>query len=254
MPRNTLFELPNCFTKRIDTLKDQGVTEPELLLQVELGFALMERLGLDDEPITAVWVILSGMFIRHPKLQNLSIEERRAIANVRQIVPFSARFNWLNALRDYIKNTSKGSRNYDFDIQDLDNIIINAAKNLKQAANQDIYERCLTDTLIYRQRERRNVKSATYYQFESQTSAEKVRLQVKFTKEQVTTPYPLPWFDGVKERSYININLNDLEGEAVFLDNRENWLAQKYSWSNTSKGNWSNRFHKLNYHTGASGG
>lgn len=108
MSGNTLFEPPAYFTKRIDELKNQipqlrnNPTERKLLLQVELGFALMEYLELDDEPVTVVWAILSGMFIRHPSLENLSPAKRRAIANCRQIVPFSARFNWLNALRDYI--------------------------------------------------------------------------------------------------------------------------------------------------------
>lgn len=135
MSSNTLFEPPADFTNRIETLKKQSVKESRLLLQVELGLGLMEQLGLDDEPVTAVWAILSGMFIRHPKLQNLSAENKRAIANVRQIVPFSARFNWLNALRDYIRNTPEDWRNYNFDIQDLDNQIINAAKNLQQQAH-----------------------------------------------------------------------------------------------------------------------
>jgi len=253
MSGNTLFEPPADFTNRIESLKKQGVKESRLLLQVELGFALMEQLGLDDEPITAVWAILSGIFIRHPKLQNLSAEDKRAIANVRQIVPFSARFNWLNALRDYIKNIPGNWRNYNFNIQDLDNQIINAAKNLQQQAHQYIYERCLSATLNYRKRKREQVQAGIYYQFESETKEETVRLQVKFTQEQVGTIYPLTWFDRVQERSPVAVNLADLEVEAVFLDNREDVLAQQYSWSSTAKGNWVRRFSKLNYHKVLSG-
>ncbi|MEG4250286.1 pPIWI_RE_Z domain-containing protein [Microcoleus sp. Pol10D4] len=248
MSSNTLFEPPADFTNRIAALEEQGVQEPKLLLQVELGFALMEKLGLDDEPVTAVWAILSGMFIKHPKLQNLSAEDRRAIANARQIVPFSARFNWLNALRDYRRRIHANWRNYDFDIQNLDNQIIYGAKNLQQQANQCIYEKCLTATLSYRRRERGQVEDDTYYQFESETKEETVKLQVKFTQAQITTSYPLPWFDGVQERSPVTVNLADLESEAVFLDNREEVLAQQYSWLNTAKGYWLKRFNKLNYH------
>lgn len=51
------------------------------MLQVELAFALMEYLQLDDEPVTAPWAILSGMPLRHPRLQNLNQMERRAIAD-----------------------------------------------------------------------------------------------------------------------------------------------------------------------------
>jgi hypothetical protein len=245
MSSNSLFEPPADFTNRIKTLKEQGVMEPRLLLQVELGFALMEQLELDDEPVTVVWAILSGMFIEHPKLQNLSAEDRRAIANVRQIVPFSARFTWLSALRDYIRKIREDWRNYDFDIQDLDNQIINAAKNLQQQANQNIYERCLSATLNYRRRKRKKVEAGVCYQFETET---KENIQVKFTQAQVETSYPQSWFNGVQERSPVAINIADLEAEAVFLDNREEELAQRYSWSNTAKGNWVRRFNTIDYH------
>ncbi|MEG4147761.1 pPIWI_RE_Z domain-containing protein [Microcoleus sp. Pol12B5] len=248
MPSNTLFEPPAGFTKRIAELQELGVRESRLLLQVELGFALMEKLGLDDEPVTAVWAILSGMFIKYPELQNLSAEDRRAIANVRQIVPFSARFNWLSALRDYKRRIPEDWRNYDFNLQDLDNQTICGAKNLQQQRNQCICESCLTATLNYRRRERDGVQAGTYYQFESETKEETVRLQVKFTQAQVGTTYPLPWFNGVRERSPVAVNLADLEAEAIFLDNREEALAQQYSWQNTAKGNWVKRLNKLNYH------
>ncbi|MGL5060390.1 MAG: hypothetical protein ACRC62_10455, partial [Microcoleus sp.] len=248
MSSKTLFEPPADFINRIAALTEQGVLEPELLLQVELGLALMEKLGLDDEPVTAVWAILSGMFIKHPKLQNLSAEDKRAIANVRQIVPFSARFDWLNALRDYMRNIPDNWRNYNFDSQDLDNQIIYGAKNIQQLANQCIYEICLTATLNYRRGRIQQVKADEYYQFEAETKEETVRLQVKLTQEQVTTSYPLPWFNGVKERSPVAVNFADLEAEAIFLDDREDVLAQQYSWSNTAKGNWVKRFSKLNYH------
>ncbi|MGL5880885.1 MAG: hypothetical protein ACRC2V_24350 [Xenococcaceae cyanobacterium] len=254
MSGNTLFEPPAYFTKRIDELKNQipqlekKPVERRLLLQVELGFALMEYLELDDEPVTVVWAILSGMFIRHPSLENLSSAKRRAIANTRQIVPFSARFNWLNALRDYIRNIPESWRNYDFDIQDLDNQIINAAKNLQQPIHQNIYERCLTAELHYRRRERKQVDAGTYYQFESETREEPVTLRVRFTQQQVTTSPSQPWFDGVQARTPVSIALADLEAEAIFLDRREEILAQQYNWSNNSKGNWGRRFSKLNYH------
>ena len=256
MAGNTLFEPPAEFTKRIAELKDQipelrnQPKERRLLLQVELGLALMEQLKLDDEPVTAVWAILSGMFIRHPRLQNLSPEDRRAIANTRQIVPFSSRFNWLNALRDYKKNIPEGWRNYDFDIQDLDNQIIEAAKNLRQPIHQSIYERCLTAELNYRLRERKEVEAGIYYQFESETKEDSIKLRVKFTQQQVNTSPSQPWFDGVQKRSPIAIDLADLEAEAEFLDRREEVLAQQYdnNESKISKGNWVRRFNKLNYH------
>lgn len=153
----TLFEPPLEFQNRLEALKDQGLeqTRAESLLWVELGFALMEQLELDDEPVTAVWAILSGMPITHPRLQNLSAEEQRAIANARQIVPYSARFTWLNALRDYIRdNRLTNWRNYHLDIQNLDEQIISAAKKLRHEAHQNLYERCLIcETILYKVRD-----------------------------------------------------------------------------------------------------
>ena len=79
------------------TLKGKYV----LLLQVELGLWLLERLELRDEAITVLWVLLSGLPIPDTRLSTLDKQQRHAIANVRILLPFSGRFNWENALRTY---------------------------------------------------------------------------------------------------------------------------------------------------------
>ena len=253
---NTLFEPPAGFSNRITELKDQipelkdKPSERRLLLQVELGFALLEYLELDDEPVTVVWAILSGMFIKHPRLENLSADQKRAIANCRQIVPFSSRFNWLNALRDYVRHVPQSWRNYDFDIQDLDNQIIDAARNIRQRTNRNICQGCLTAELNYRRRNREQVSAGIYYQFEAETKEETVTLRVKFTQQQITTSPSQPWFDGVQARTPVTVNLDDLREEAILLDRREEVLAQQYdsNESKVSRGNWVERFDRLNYH------
>ena len=115
MSRSMLFQAPKDFTDRLDELKEQpglDKTTAPLLVQVELALELMKFLGLDEEPMTSVWIVLSGTPIRHPSLQGLGDEERRAIANVRQISPFSARFTWIDALRAYREIPEKW-RNYE---------------------------------------------------------------------------------------------------------------------------------------------
>ena len=72
-----------------------------LLLQVELGLWLLERLELRDEAITVLWVLLSGLPIPDARLSTLDKQQRHAIANARILLPFSGRFNWENALRTY---------------------------------------------------------------------------------------------------------------------------------------------------------
>ncbi|MDJ0579332.1 hypothetical protein [Crocosphaera sp.] len=253
---NTLFEPPASFRNRIQDLKDQipelkdKPAERRLLLQVELGFALMEYLELDDEPVTVVWAILSGMFIKHPRLENLSQEKRRAIANCRQIVPFSSRFNWLNALRDYILHVPKSWRNYDFDIQDLDNQIIDASRNIQQRTNRNICENCLSAELKYRTREYKYVSENEQYMFFPYSQNEKIPLKIKFEEDDITGSNNSSWFDGVQPRTPVTINLENLRDEAILLDEREEVLVQQYDndESKISRGNWVKRFKRLNYH------
>ncbi len=246
----TLFKPPTRFENRIEELKevaDLEKTLAKLLLQVELGFVLTEYLQIDDEPVTVVCEILSKTPIRHPRLQNLSVEARRAIANTRQIIPYSSRFGWLNALQDYIRKIPEDWRNYDFNPQDLDNQIIEAAKNLRQQYNQTIYDFCLTTQLEFRSRTRQQAEAGTYYQFESATRDNpSVRLHVNFTQPQVRTHYPLPWLQPRNKRP-IDISFSDLEQAAIFLDEREEELAQRYSWSDSERGNWLRRFRRLDY-------
>ncbi|MBE8968717.1 hypothetical protein IQ277_21585 [Nostocales cyanobacterium LEGE 12452] len=251
MSQMTLFKPPDIFTERVKELKDNSELDREqaqLLLQVELGFALMERLEIDDEPVTAVWAILSGMPLRHPRLQNLDEMQRRAVANARQIIPFSARFAWLGALRFYIRNIPQNRRNYDFDIQDLDSQIIHAAKHLRDQVNQNVYENSLSTDLQFRQRRAEPVKAGVAYQFQAKTEKETVTMQVQFTPEHLSTARQQPWFTTPRSREPFSLRIPDLESNAEFLDRREQLLARRYGWNETQKGHWVSRFRKINFH------
>lgn len=90
----------------VDQMKAQDADgalqgQHSLLLQVELGLRLLERLTLHDEAITILWVLLSGLPIPDNRLCTLDKQQRHAIANARILLPFSGRFNWENALRTY---------------------------------------------------------------------------------------------------------------------------------------------------------
>ncbi|MFN6477044.1 hypothetical protein [Nostoc sp. DedQUE07] len=251
MSQMTLFKPPDIFTKRVKELKDNSELDREqaqLLLQVELGFALMERLEIDDEPVTAVWAILSGMPLRHPRLQNLDEVQRRAVANARQIIPFSARFAWLGSLRFYIRNIPQNRRNYDFDIQDLDSQIIHAAKCLRHQVHQNLYESCLSANLEFRQRRVERVQAGVAYQFQAKTEKETVTMQVQFTPEHLSTARQQPWFPTPRSREPFSLRIPDLESDAEFLDRREQLLARRYGWNETQKGHWVSRFRKINFH------
>ncbi|MEH1908190.1 hypothetical protein [Nostoc sp.] len=252
MSQMSLFEVPTEFKDRLEQLKEAGLdrTQAELLLQVELGFALMEYLELDDEPVTAPWAILSGMPLRHPRLQNLTEMERRAIANTRQIVPFSARFAWLGALRSYLR-IPLDWRNYgEFTLQNWDTYIIHAAKNLRHQVHQDLYERCLNTNLDFRLRKVKRVETGTTYQFEAKTGEETVIVPVRFTQQQVRNAQiqPLPWFATTRSRTSFSLRISDLELDAAWIDEREEALARQYGWDQTARGHWVDRFRKINFH------
>ncbi|MEH1931659.1 hypothetical protein [Nostoc sp.] len=252
MSQMSLFEVPTEFKDRLEQLKEAGLdrTQAELLLQVELGFALMEYLELDDEPVTAPWAILSGMPLRHPRLQNLTEMERRAIANTRQIVPFSARFAWLGALRSYLRIPLDWRNYHEFTPQNWDTHIINAAKNLRHQVHQDLYERCLNTNLDFRLRKVKRVEAGTTYQFEAKTGEETVIVPVRFTQQQVRNAQiqPLPWFATTRSRTSFSLRISDLELDAAWIDEREEALARQYGWDQTARGHWVDRFRKINFH------
>lgn len=167
MRRSLLFSPPQEMDSHIKKLQDQlsSKTEAMLLLQVELAFALMERLGLDDEPVSAVWAVLSGMPIRDYRLQNLDEEGRLAIANARQLIPYSARFSWYNALRDYLRLPEQ-FRSYNYCLPEEDETIISRAKQPEiYPSRQSLYKSCLTKKLAFYQRELKQPASSGSYSF-----------------------------------------------------------------------------------------
>ena len=102
-----MYDRSQWYIPLVQRLKDQdedGILKGKqhiLLLRVELGLWLLERLGLVDEPITVLWVLLSGLPIPDTRLDAFDKQQRHAIANARVLLPFSGRFNWESALREY---------------------------------------------------------------------------------------------------------------------------------------------------------
>src|SRR5262249_45598524 len=102
-----MYDRSQWYIPLVQRLKEQdedGVLKGKqyvLLLRVELGLWLLERLGLVDEPITVLWVLLSGLPIPDSRLDAFDQQQRHAVANARVLLPFSGRFNWESALREY---------------------------------------------------------------------------------------------------------------------------------------------------------
>ncbi|NET09985.1 MAG: hypothetical protein F6K16_35845, partial [Symploca sp. SIO2B6] len=195
---SNLFVPPKCFKQRLEELKSNGLSSSQslLLLQVELGFALMEYLHLDDEPVVSVWAILSSMPIRHPRLQMLTDKQRRAIANARQLIPYAARFAWRGALTDYLE-IDVSWRNYklvpqyadepDDQLDRLNDQIIAASKQTDHQANQSVYDYCLTCQLEFNLRECGPVEANVTYKFEAKTEREILPVSVSFAESHINT-------------------------------------------------------------------
>jgi pPIWI RE three-gene island domain Z len=252
MWQGNLFAPPNALRTRLEELKDRGFRHARLLLQVELGFALMEFLHLDDEPVTTVWAILSRTPLYHLRLQNLKEEQQRAIANARQIIPHSARFSWISALRSYTQDIPIEQRNYRLTVENLQNLeqcIINAYKDLQHPIHQNIYEKCLSAQLDFNLRKFERLEAGTNYQFEARTAQEVVTVPISFTQEQLDAKQPIAttWFTPSYRTPFI-LNVEDLHDDAIYLDEREQFLSQSYGWQETEKGRWVNRFHKISFH------
>lgn len=257
MRRITLYEPPKAFEARLTELKDKpnlGRELAEILLFVECGFALMTLLNLDDEPVSAVWGILSGMPLRHPRLESLDAAKRRAIANARQIIPYSSRFAWISALRDYVQKVPLNWRNYVFSMEELDDQIIHASRRPEHEIRQEhdeIYRECLTRQLFFRRREYRVVKADTTYQFDAHTGDITASVRVQFPRESTNSVPSLvsPWLLEPRAREAFSVCIDDLEHVAKQLDAREAALAARYNWHESELGQWCRRYTTINFHT-----
>lgn len=249
----TLFEPPAEYNARLgelEALPDFDRSRAELLLQVELGLALMELLRLDDEPVTGVWALLGALPIHHHRLRRLSSEDRRAVANARQLIPLSSRTAWIAALRRYMRQIAESWRNYDFDTQQLDTQIINAARRDRRQMHYQLYRQCLTAALQPRRRAARHVHAHTAYQFVARVNGVSMPVRLSFTPEHVSGANKLPktWFDAPRPRQHFELNLEHLATVAAMLDQREEALRQRYP-GGKQQGSWVRRLSAVAYHT-----
>ena len=86
----------------------QALPLTRLTVSIELGFEVLSLLGFDEEPPTALWVLLSGTPIVDPQLALLNEDQRHILANARIILGnYAGRFALDDALRSYIREVPK---------------------------------------------------------------------------------------------------------------------------------------------------
>lgn len=257
MNQSMLYEPPKDFTSLLDQLADKPELDTDraaLLMQVELAFELMWFLGLEEEPITSVWIVLSGTPVRHPSLENLGDAARRAIANVRQISPYSAKFAWIDALREY-RDLPEKWRNYD--LLDNNNIEIDLSehsirdrRNVRQKVQEQVYKNCLKATLNYERRPLASVRAGDVYEFRSKKEGGEAHLSVSFSTKDLSrfAKAKLDWLPSQPcKTNALSVSLADLEAIAQDLDKREKALAKEYQWPAEKLGNWAKRLKSVNF-------
>lgn len=256
-----LFDPPACLTARIDELVNDEVlskTEAYSLLRTELTFALAERLGFADEPVTIFWALLGASPLFEHRLQHLADEHRTALDNIRQIVPFSAKSAWLNELRRYQELPDEW-RGYEFELDPPGPTLLTHARRPESYQHQihlTIYEQCMVSWLDYHRQTPPNlaVANVSYY-FKTHVQATSsegvlrhqiVEANVSFPAELLDQQSPLPtsWLTIPNERGSFRVSVTSLRAVAQRIDQREQSLATRYGYSPPST-SWSERLDRL---------
>ena len=205
-----------------------------LLLRVELGLRLLERLELRDEVITVLWVLLSGLPIPDPRLEQLDKQQRLALANARVLLPFSGRFSWEAALRAYA-NIPKHWRSYDVQPEQFDRQVVDNARIVGHFDERiTAYDACLNSHLPP------SVRSC------KPAPAGEVSFMPYLGQPEVTVTLPpelaenadveLPPFGPPPQRVPLHITIEMLRDAAMALDKRE---------ENKKKATWTERVDKI---------
>lgn len=230
-----MYALPNSFKTLVNDLTSIAGSKAsaELLVHVELTLSLATRLGLETEPLTIGWVLLSRMLLNHYLLNNLTPEQRRMRANAALIVPLSSRFAWENALVQYAKippqarlyAVQEGIR---LDDQD---IMFCRQEPCPDPLREDRYEMILSTTLPFEQRKRKYAEVGETYSVRVKASNGELRFgHVEIDASMQPDDLQDVWFDSPRAHTAITLDLKALLPTAQVLDEREKELGRRVHW------------------------
>jgi hypothetical protein len=189
------------------TLKGRYV----LLLQVELGLHLIERLGLFDEPITVLWGLLSNDPLPHPRLRSLDAQQRHELANARILLPFAGRFSWEHALQTYaaIDEQWRCYRVWPDDLETQK--VVNLRSHEERLS---VYDKALEEILPFAQRTNKPAGEGQYF-FDAITEQGKRVVAVDIDKEYADmATISLPWFSEPRSRQPLEYTQDDFRNIA----------------------------------------
>jgi hypothetical protein len=205
------------------------------LLRVELGLRLLERLNFVDEPITVLWVLLSCIPIPDNRLDALSEQQRHALANARILLPFSGRFNWENALREYADITESW-RCYQVLPQDFDKQMVYRPDLQRYQERIIAYDAVLDSTLPFAQRTIQPATAATFcYDARTEQGQRTVTIDLpqEFAELAATS---ISWFTQPRPHTSLSFKHSDFRDIAEELERLrqqrglQNVLGSTQSW------------------------
>jgi hypothetical protein len=203
--------------------------EKRLLFRVELGLYLLEALGFSDQPVDALWTVLSGL--PFPSIVELRTEQRRWIAISRILLPFSSRSSWEQALHQYLR-LPLGVRLYDIsDDFPFEEQILDACRSstIKSRARREVYQRAL-NTIPPPARSKRSFARAGEAKITINTDKGPFSVTVTLP-DFLTEDLPSPEVRSPKaSRSALPVTFEALQGIAAFMDQRLRVRGREPMW------------------------
>lgn len=231
-----MYVAPNAFKNLVNDFTDllDGRDKARLLVHVELTLTLARQLGLEGEPVTIGWALLSRIPLQHVLLDRLTPQQRRMLANAALIVPLSSRVAWERTLARYAKEIPEKHQLYRIQPLPLDDQIIDAIyqQPSPDPQRERRYEAILLSTLSFEQRNRHETVAGETYKvrargLDGHTHRGRVTITEDMTVDAATGH---EWFDGPRPRTVISLTLDELEPTAKYLDEREHQLGEREHW------------------------
>lgn len=206
------------------------------LIHVEMTFHLAIRLGLNFEPLTVGWALLSRIPLHDVRLDRLSNEQRRMWANAAQIIPLSSRAVWQRTLAQYVQSIPTDIRMYEIPtLERLDEITLEECRKSNthdHTLREAEYEAILSNVLPFEQRGRHETQVGKSYRVVVKAKGKVQVGHVSITEETKAQPVPPVWFDRPRPRTIVHLRLHELMPTAEYLDSVEQQCGARIHWVN----------------------
>lgn len=232
-----MYEPPASFNRLVKDLTNDAWSraDAKLAAHIELTLQLVDALGLDAEPITIGWVLLSRMPLYDSRLERLTPEQRRMWANASVIVPYRARYGWENAVTRYAKLPRADLKLYRINPEArLEDQMIDVCRQAPcpDPMRTQRYDELLKAFLPFEKRKRRYTQAGNRYKVRVKDADGKPQTGIVTITEamQQMMPANRRWFENAYPRTVLTITLEELMSTAAFLDDYERKHGEGVHW------------------------